>query len=121
MSHHYSSTSLQECAAEGRQSSHSDVGMEHCSAGCGFQNCDGSDMHNCDGSGMQGRDSGGMHVREAGGGMHEGGGMSYLDLGRSIWELQESALHQLAEVAEKKKQQVYVKTTFKSCLRTAQR
>ena len=42
-----------------------------------------------------------------------GGGLQYEDLGRSIWELQESALHQLAEAAEKKKLQVgQEKTTF---------
>jgi hypothetical protein len=33
----------------------------------------------------------------------------YLDMGRTMWELQESALHQLAEVAEKKKLQVETK------------
>jgi hypothetical protein len=35
-----------------------------------------------------------------------GGGVQYEYLGGTLWELQESALHQLAEVAEKKKLQV---------------
>ena len=91
---------------DGSHSSHSDGTMEHASAGCGMPNCDGSAIQTCEGSCMHSHDRGGMHGGE-GGGMHERGGMGpYLDMGRTMWELQESALHQLAEVAEKKKLQV---------------
>ncbi len=66
-------------------------------------------MQTCEGSCMHPHGRGGMNGRE-GGGMHERGGMvPYLNMGRTMWELQESALHQLAEVAEKKKLQVETK------------